>query len=165
MSKLWQEVLRESPYNWSGLDAAGVQAWVNDEVAGRGLIGPRDDSEPCDLFKQAVLKGSPALRILLGRAVLDEFCRLFDVVEAQMSGREASDQDRRTLYHLANAIRAIPVRIDEATVRRLERGVVADWADGPVTGILIADYPLWMAFEFAWRKCAPGGSMRRLLEK
>lgn len=157
----WRSVLAAEPGGWDRLEPAQLATWLDDELDGRGLLGPRDDAEPADVMRDAAERGGTSVRHRIEEALTATFCRRFDRVDA---AGECSGPERLPLAFAARAMERLPVRPEVASVERLGRGVFADWARVRVDAHA-APHPLRQSFARAWLAvAAPSGpDLRRLL--
>ena len=116
---------------------SGVRAWVEAELEGRGTIGPRDDAEPADAFREVVGR-LPWLAADVRSALAEALIERFDRADANGACPEA---DLVPLSMAARALEWFPV---PGVYLWLVRGLAVDWARASVPWA--APHPLRQSF-------------------
>lgn len=159
----WRSTLRpDARVTWENareLSDTAIEAWILDEIEGRGLASGRDPVEPVDVFREAWAAGGARFQERFAAALIAAFVARFDAAGEPAGPSQAA---RRALHLLTDAVAGLGL---VRQVRdRFERGIYVDWA-APETGGLIAPHPLRQAFAAGvLEQVRPRGApLRRLL--
>ncbi|MDP2317655.1 MAG: hypothetical protein Q8P41_32515 [Pseudomonadota bacterium] len=159
----WRTTLRpDAQVVWANarlLTDAENEAWITDEIEGRGLSAGRDPVEPVDVFREAWAAGGAPFQARFGAAIVAHFVRRFDAAGDPLG---LAGDGRRALHLLTDAVAGLG--LIEQVKGRFERGIYAEWAGAETPG-LVAPHPLRQAFAAAVLKhLRPRGApLRRLL--